>query len=259
MGIWESVVLGIVQGLGEFLPISSSAHLALLPWVFGWEYRGIAYDVALHLGTLCAVLFYFRAELLGYAQELLRCRCVFSHDRLWKLALATVPAGLAGVLLEDKAATVFRGPVWMAVNLMVFALILLAADRLKRSDEDVALGYWQFFLIGCAQALSIMPGVSRSGITITAALFLGATRSRAARISFLLSIPVIFGAGVLEMRHLEFSALGADYALGFVASALSGWVAIKFVMGYVRNSSYLAFVVYRLLLGAGLLALAFSR
>jgi len=259
MGIWESAVLGIVQGLGEFLPISSSAHLALLPWAFGWEYKGLSYDVALHWGTLCAVLLYFRDDLLQSARGLAACPCVFRNERLWKLVLATFPAAIAGVLLEDKAATVFRGPVWMAVNLMLFALVLWAADRMKKPEEEVSLGYLQFFLIGCAQALSIMPGVSRSGITITAALFLGAARGRAARISFLLSIPVIFGAGLLELRHVDFSAIGSDYVTGFLAAGLSGWAAIKFVMGYVQSRSYLAFVIYRLLLGAVLLFMAFSR
>ncbi|HOX22501.1 MAG TPA: undecaprenyl-diphosphate phosphatase [Elusimicrobiales bacterium] len=258
MGIWESVVLGIVQGVCEFLPISSSAHLVILPWLFGWDYKGLDYDVALHMGTLCAVAIYFRKDFLSFVKPNFSARGFLSDERLWKLALATLPAGLAGVLLEKTAESLFRSPVWMAVNLMLFALLLAAADRCGK-DEDAPLGYRQFFLIGCAQALSIMPGVSRSGITITAALFFGAARSRAARISFLLSVPVILGAGLLEARNLKFAELGWDYAAGFASAGISGWLAIAFLMDYVRNASYRIFVIYRLALGATLLCMVFLR
>lgn len=260
MNILQSVVLGIVQGFGEFLPISSSAHLALLPWLCGWEYKGLSYDVALHLGTLGAVLLYFRRDFTAMLCECAKPRALLSDGRVWKLVLATAPAGLAGVLLEDKSATLFRSPAWMAVNLMLFALVLAAADAARKNgEEERELGYREFFLIGCAQALSIMPGVSRSGITITAALFLGASRSRAARISFLLSVPVIAGAGLLELRHMKLAELGWEYAAGFASSAVSGWIAISFLMDYVRNSTYRIFVLYRLALGAALLALVFLR
>lgn len=259
MNILQSLVLGIVQGFGEFLPISSSAHLALLPWLLGWEYKGLSYDVALHLGTLGAVLVYFRQDFMDMARQCLKPRVLISDSRVWKLALATVPAGLAGVLLEHKAETLFRHPAWMAVNLMLFALVLAWADSADNDSQERELGYRDFFIIGCAQALSIMPGVSRSGITITAALFLGASRARAARISFLLSVPVIAGAGLLELRHMQLAELGWEYAAGFAASALSGWIAISFLMDYVRRSSYRLFVAYRLALGAVLLVLVFLR
>lgn len=249
MTTFDAVLLGLLQALGEFLPISSSAHLVLLPFFRGAEYQGITFDVMLHLATLLAVILYFAKDWFTIIKDGLTRPASKEGKTLWLLALATIPAGLAGVLLQDWVETVFRSPLMIAACLMVFAVILWAADR-KASNTDLAeINLKNLMIIGCAQALALMPGVSRSGITITAALFLGFSRSQSARISFLLSTPVIAGAAVLELTHLSWAEINAPLIWGFVSAFLGALVVIGCLMKYIKTHSFNVFVIYRLLLG----------
>ena len=254
MNEFHAIVLGLLQGTGEFLPISSSAHLALAPHVFGWAYQGLAYDVMLHMGTLLAVLIYFAKDWRKIFTD------AFTRPReregrvLWLLAAASVPAGVMGLLLHHQAETAFRDPRWIACNLIFFSLFIYLADRRPRQDlgED-AFTLKAALLIGLAQTLALMPGASRSGMTIMAALFLGYTRPAAARISFLLGTPVILGAGLLEAFKLTAADLNAAFAWGLAASFVSGLASISFLLAWVKKRRLTPFLVYRTGLGAAML------
>lgn len=257
MSLLQAAVLGLVQGLTEFLPISSSAHLAILPRLAGWRDQGLAYDVALHWGTLLAVTAYFRADLAAMAAAAFR-RADSPERRLaWGIAWATVPAAAAGLLLEDYVETLFRSPAPIAAALMTFGLLLWGADRWGARRRPLsAMGLRDCLLIGAAQALAIVPGVSRSGVTLTAALALGLTRSDGARFSFLLGVPVILGAGILKARDLSPAQIDAAFWTGIAVSAVSGLAAIRLLLAWVRGRSLAVFAVYRLLLGLALLLFA---
>lgn len=262
MSIGQAVAYGVVQGLGEFLPISSSAHLVLLPWFLGWEDPGLAFDVALHLGTLLALAGYFWRDLLRLARALLASiaeRKVGSDPErrlAWGMAIGSVPGAAAGFLLEAYADTVFRAPALIAGTLVVMGAILYLADRLCPVRKEVeGLTLADAFVIGVAQALAIIPGVSRSGATISAARALGLTREAAARFSFLLSAPIVFGAGVLKAPDLLAGGVDAALVVGIISSAVVGYVAIRYLLIYVRTRDYRLFVYYRVALGLAILAL----
>ncbi len=260
MTVFHAVVLGILQGLAEFLPISSSAHLALAPWLFGWPDPGLAVDVALHFGTLVAVLWYFRREwirLLIAAKDIVVSRSVTTEQQrlVVFLIIGTIPGAIAGKLLEKEAESAFRAPALVAVALMVLGVLLWAADRFASQDKPVERMRWtDALLIGLAQMFAIIPGVSRSGSTITAGRALGMTREGAAVFSFLLSMPIIAGAALLKLpQAVHEYGLSAPLVAGIVASAVSGWLAISVLLRYVTRNSYGVFALYRLLLGAGVL------
>ncbi len=262
MSIGQAVVYGIVQGLGEFLPISSSGHLILLPWLFGWSDPGLQFDVALHLGTLISLLAYFGPDFAALAragvQSIVERRIGDDPKRRLAvgIALACIPAMLAGLLLEDLVASRFRNPALVATTLIVSGVILYAADRLAPRRKDVvALTLADTFLIGVAQAVALVPGVSRSGATITAARALGASRDAAARFSFLLSAPVVFGAGLLEAKDMVRVGIDLPFLVGVTTSALVGYLAIRYLLVYVRTRSYAVFVWYRVVLGLAILGL----
>jgi undecaprenyl-diphosphatase len=252
----QAVILGILQGAGEFLPISSSAHLALAPRVFGWEYQGLAYDVMLHLGTLLAVLVYFAKDWLKIFRDAFASPRTPEGRLLPLLVLASVPAAVAGLLLNDYAETVFRDPLWIAFNLVFFSFVIWAADRRPAQDIDEgAFTAKHALLIGLAQCIALMPGASRSGMTIMAALFLGYRRSSAARLSFLLSTPVILGAGLLEARKITPDQLTPAFAWGLAASLFSGLAFIWLLMSWMKRRNLTPFLVYRVLLGAAIFLL----
>jgi undecaprenyl-diphosphatase len=257
MELIKAVFLGIVQGLGEFLPISSSAHLVLVPKLLGWEYQGLTYDVMLHLGTLVALVIYFRKDWIKIISDGLGAPSTADGKILWYLVAGTIPAGIAGVLLEKKAEDTFRAPAEMAVFLMAFAVVLYWADRRAAEKSDKVLNLGNAIIIGAAQALALMPGVSRSGITITAALLLGFGRSEAARVSFLFSVPVIAGAALLQLRHVTADMITVPFVSSFLAALISGWFAVKFLMGFLRTHTLKPFVYYRLALGAFILFMVF--
>lgn len=258
MTILDAVLLGLLQALGEFLPISSSAHLVLLPYFRGAAYQGLSFDVLLHFATLLAVLIYFAKDWRQIITDGLTRPQTPEGKTLWLLALGTVPAGLAGFLLNDWAETYFRNPAVIAVCLMVFAVILWLADRKASEQNHAILNVKTALIIGCAQAFALMPGVSRSGITITAALFLGFSRSQSARVSFLLSAPIIGGAALLELSHLSLSDINAPLVWGFVSAFIGALLVISFLMKYIKTHSFNVFVIYRLLLGAAILIYYFK-
>ncbi len=253
MTICDAILLGLLQALGEFLPISSSAHLVLLPFFRGQVYQGVTFDVVLHLATLLAVLLYFAKDWYQIIKDGLTRPRSPEGKTLWLLAAATVPAGLAGVLFEEQVETLFRSPVSIAICLMVFALILGWADRRAKSTDQAVISLKTMLIIGCAQALALMPGVSRSGITITAALLLGFSRPQSARISFLLSAPIIGGAAVLRLSHLAWADINAPLIWGFISAFLGALVVIGGLMKYIKYHTFSVFVWYRLLLGAFIL------
>ena len=270
MSVLQAIVLGITQGLSEFLPISSSGHLILVRWIFGWEELqpesvAKAFDVALHVGTLVAVVAYFRRDLVIYVREGLllvvrRQRPTTREGRLaWLLVLSAVPAALAGALFESVIEDVLGAPWLIAVSLIVFGLLLGWADRRpgERTLDD--FGTASSLQLGAAQALALNPGTSRSGITITAARMAGFSRDAAARISFLMSIPVIVGAVVFKLFDLVSGGipdgLVVPLLIGIVASGLSGWLAVWGTIALVRTRSFMPFVVYRCILGVVILVL----
>ncbi len=256
MEYFHLIILGLIQGLTEFLPISSSAHLILVPVVAGWEDQGIVYDIAVHVGSLIAVLAYFRKDL----QQLLRgWMATFSSTStekdylLWYLLFATIPVGLAGLLFHDVVSTSLRSPQVIATASIVFGLLLWWADKyglLVRTQARV--GWRDALIIGIAQAIAIIPGTSRSGITITAGLMLGLNRQAAARFSFLLAIPVIILAAAYETFRLSSGQVDIDWVplLSVVAiSAVSAWLSIYYFLKLLDRTGMLPYVIYRVLLG----------
>jgi undecaprenyl-diphosphatase len=258
--VLQAIVLGIVQGLTEFLPVSSSAHLILVPWLLKWqEDPGLAFDVVLHLGTLLALIVFYWREWLDMVFSLANGDRV-RRRLLFLLIVASVPGAIIGVLLEKQAETIFRSPVLIAVTLATLGLILWAADAFgskKRKIDDLTLV--DALLIGLSQALAIIPGVSRSGATITTARFLGIDRAGAANFSFLMATPIIAGAGLLEARKFFHSGLTPQLGWGFAASAVFGLIAIVWLLSYVRTHTYRPFAIYRIALAAVVVAVALMR
>jgi undecaprenyl-diphosphatase len=266
MTIFQALVLGVLQGLSEFLPISSSAHLALAPWLFGWKEPGLAFDVALHVGTLVAVLLYFRAEwvrLVSAGWQIVRTVRVETEEqrRVIYLIVATIPAGIGGVLLNEYAETTFRAPALIASLLIAMGLILWWVDRIAPQARPLCeMRWYQALFIGVAQVFALLPGVSRSGATITAGRGTKFDRLSAATFSFLMSMPIIAAAAVFKVPHaLRESGLSAPLVVGVLASAVSGWLAISALLRYVSRRSYGVFALYRLALGALVLLLVFAR
>lgn len=257
----QAVLLAFIQGLTEFLPVSSSAHLILMPVLTGWPDQGLAFDVALHLGSLGAVVAYFRHELVAMTRSWSRSVSGQGTDddaRLaWWVIVATVPVCLAGLVFQDAIETQLRSPLVLAFGLIVFGLLLGYADWRQRGQRNETGMRWKDALwIGLAQALALIPGTSRSGITMTAALLLGFNREAAARFSFLLSIPVIVLAGGMQIYHLSASTVAVDWsamAIGVVSSAISAYLCIHFFLVFIRRIGMQPFVIYRLLLGAALI------
>jgi len=257
---FQAVVLGLIQGLTEFLPISSSAHLSLAPVLFGWKDPGLAFDVALHFGTLIAVLWYFRkqwVELLAAAAQLIKTRRIdtIEKKRVMFLILATIPGAIGGVLLEKKAETVFRAPALTASALIVMGIILWGVDRVSSERRPLATMRWtDALLIGIAQVVALVPGVSRSGSTITAARGLSFDRQSAAVFSFLMSMPITAAAVVMKGSEvLQSGGITTPVVVGVVAAGVSSWLAIAVLLRYVSRHSYGIFALYRVILGVAVL------
>jgi undecaprenyl-diphosphatase len=262
----QALVLGVLQGLGEFLPISSSGHLIVVPWLLGWPDHGLGFDVALHLGTLFAVVAAFAADwwrlLRAGIAGLVRGQPFADPDSrlLWLLALASVPGGAAGLLLESWAETTFRSPGLVALAMAVLGAVLWAADRRARGGADRPVSVGDALLIGLAQAAAIVPGVSRSGATISMGLFRGYPREQAARFSFLLATPITAGAALHKVPQLLRE--GGDHGpvlLGMAAAAVTGFLAIRVLLAYVRTRDYRPFVFYRFAFAALVLAVLAGR
>jgi undecaprenyl-diphosphatase len=259
----QTVVLALVQGLTEFLPVSSSAHLILAPTLFGWSDQGLAFDVAVHVGTLAAVVTYFYRELLAMAVDWVRSigagAPVGQSQLAWAVICGTVPAGAAGLLLGDQIEQYLRSPLVIAGATIGFGLILWLASVMAREQRDeFSLSARDVIVIGCAQALALIPGTSRSGITITAGLFLGLKAKAAARFSFLLSVPIICAAGGLHSLSLIRQGAQANWAavgVGALVAALSAFACIHLFLVLLERVGMLPFVLYRLVLGGALLVL----
>ena len=254
------MVLGIVQGIGEFLPISSSAHLVIVPWLMKWAYAGLTFDVALHVGTLIGVVSYFWRDWLVLLRNGFSRRPGKERNLFWYLVLATIPGAVIGYVFEKQAETVFREPLLIGIMLIVMGIVLYAADRLSLVRKGLnqltladALG------IGISQALAIIPGVSRAGITMTCGRLLSLKRETAARFSFLLSTPIIFSAGILQLKQLQVADLNIPFITGVFVSALVGYLAIKFLLSYLTRHGFGLFVWYRLLLGLLVIIVALTR
>lgn len=257
----QVIVLAVVQGLTEFLPISSSAHLILVPVLTDWDDQGLAFDVALHLGSLVAVVAYFRHELVAMTMswfQSLSSRQLNADSRLaWAVLLGTIPVGLAGITFRNEVAELTRSPVILATGLILFGLLLGWADWRRRGTRSEHQMNWKdVAVIAFAQALALIPGTSRSGITITAALMMGLSREGAARFSFLLSIPVIVLACALEIFGLLRSPEPVYWSAviaGVLISGVSAYLCIHWFLAFIRRIGMLPFVAYRIILGVFLL------
>lgn len=270
MSPFRALILGLVQGATEFIPVSSSGHLVLVPWLVGWTDPGLVFDTVVHWGTLAAVVTYFWRDLLDLAAawvDSLREWSLNPDPRrrvAWLIIVGTVPAGLAGFFLEDFFGSLFASPPWVAGLLMVTGLLLMAGERWGRYRQAVETMSWgQALLVGVAQALAIAPGISRSGATITAGLLVGLDRHSAARYSFLLATPIIAAAGLLQIMRLV-SAVPSPgslvpLVLGFLAAAGSGFICIRFLLGFLQWGSLRPFAVYCWSVGLATLVVAVIR
>jgi len=254
LDLLQSIILGAIQGITEFFPVSSTAHLVLLPWFFSWTDNGLPFNVALHMGSLIAIIYYFWRDWILIIKEFIQSVLSWSFDGRPNgktglyLIIATIPGALAGVLFEQYAAGLLRHPLSIALSLSFFGVILYFSDRFSKKSKTVrGMNMVDCIVIGLSQAFAIIPGVSRSGVTISGAMFRNLNREEAAKFSFLLGAPLIAGAGVFEARHLEYSAvMSLPFIAGVLASAVFAFLAIKFLLRFVRKSSYTVFVIYRL-------------
>ncbi len=272
MPLYQAILLALLQGLTEFLPISSSAHLALCPWLLGWEDQGLTFDIALHLGTLLAVLVYFSRDwffiiLRGFGVQSEKAPAYVNANPglLWHLAAATVPVGVVGLLLKDMVETVFRSPYYIGFMLMAVGLLIGYADRRGTRDKQIgSMSFADTLTVGIAQALAVIPGTSRSGITIATALLRNLDRESAARFSFLLSTPAIGGAAAKALYDmLKDGGIGAGmatpFAVGILVSAITGILVIAFFLRYLRRNTLRFFVLYRVIFGIMIVLLAYFR
>ena len=260
MEIYQALILGIVQGLTELLPISSSAHLTIIPWIFNWNIP-VAFDVALHFGTLLAIVLYFFKDWMelikgGYKYVVKKEKTVQGR-MFWYIVLATIPGGIVGFLLDHFLNGVLNRPIIIAIALIVMGIILYVVDKNAKSKvkyEEMTLK--QTFLIGVSQALAFIPGVSRSGITITTARAMGVTREAAAKYTFLLSTPIVFAATVLKFKDFVFNL---PFIVGVVSSFIVGLLVIKFLLKYLQKGSFKAFAIYRVIAGIVIILITFIK
>lgn len=252
MEIIKTIILGIVQGIGEFLPISSSAHLILVPYLFNWEPSSMAYDIALHFGTLAAVLVIFFKDwwnlFLGAVNKITKGKDSFDNKMFWYMVLATIPGAVLGFLLDDIVENVFRTNIALiATSLAVMGILIYLGDRwadqhyrIETDFKNISLK--QALVIGLSQALAIIPGFSRSGTTILAARLMGLSKSAATKFTFLLSVPIIAGATILEVGNLE---LGLETFMGVFIAFAVGIFSIKFLLNYIKKHDFSVFAIYR--------------
>jgi undecaprenyl-diphosphatase len=277
MTFFQAIIIGIIQGLTEFLPISSTAHIRVVPELLGWSDPGAAFTAVIQWGTLLAALVYFRNDIANVTRAIWRETLAgrFSQSpesKLgWMIALGTIPIVVFGLAFKKQIETSLRSLYVISASAIVLALVLLLAEQLVRWRERwkyrektfADLGWWDTLAVGFAQAVALIPGASRSGVTITGGLFVGMSRETAARYSFLLSLPAVFGAGVLELYKERHELLGSQSAAvnliaATVISGIVGYATIAFLLAYLKRHTTYVFIVYRLLLGGLLLALLFS-
>ncbi len=263
MTILQIIILAIIQGITEFLPISSSAHLIFPSLLLGWQDQGLVFDVAVHFGTLIAVVFYLRRELLslsrGWCQSLLTRKLNDDGRLAWGLLVATLPAGLAGLILDDYVELYLRSLLVIAATTLIFGVLLGWADKHGRREVTLEqLGWRSILIIGIAQMFALIPGTSRSGVTMTAGLWLGLTREASAKFSFLLSVPIIASIACYKSLKLilaDTSIAWAEILLGAGLSAVVAFLCIRWFVDFVNRVGFMPFVIYRLVLGVLLLAI----
>lgn len=257
----ESIILGIVQGLTELLPISSSAHLTLIPWIFNWNNLSESFDVALHFGTLLAIGIYFFNDWIalikgGYNSAVKKQKSV-EGNMFWFIVIATIPGGIIGFLLDHFLEDSLKHPLIIATALIVMGIVLYFVDKNCKSKISYKrMGFRETFLIGLSQALAFIPGVSRSGVTMTTARLMKVDRASAARYSFMLSAPIVLAATIFKLPSFEFSI---PFFLGVLASFLVGFAVIKFLLKYLQKGSFKAFAVYRVIVGIAVIAIYFIK
>ena len=255
MSIIQSIILGIVQGVGEFLPISSSAHLVLVPYLFGWEESGLAFDVALHFGTLLAVLAIFFKDwwnlFMGAVRKVTKKEDSTENKMFWYLVIATIPGALVGFILDDVIENVFRKQIWLiALALAVMGVLIYIGDKWasKHYNKETSfdkITLKQAFIVGCSQALAVIPGFSRSGTTILTGRLMGISKEAVTKFTFLLSVPIIFGATILKVGDLTFSI---EVVVGVLTSFVVGVLSIKFLLSYIKKHDFSVFAFYRVIL-----------
>ena len=266
MTIFQAIILGIVQGLTELLPISSSAHLNLIPWICGWSIPE-SFDVALHFGTLIAIVMFFYKdwiELIKGGMKIFRDVSEKYHSKtnetkmFWYIVIATIPGGIIGFLLDHAVGEALGNmPMLIAIMLISMGIVLYYADKLcstKTEYEDMS--FRQTFIIGLSQALAFIPGVSRSGITMTIGRVMGISREGAAKYSFMLSTPIVFGATLYKAKDFVFDM---PFIVGVIASSISGILVIKFLLDYLKRGSFKVFAIYRVILGIAILGLCYLK
>ena len=261
MSILQAIIYGIIQGLGEFLPISSTAHITLLPWFFGWKDPGLEFDIALHMGTLIAVVIFFWKDWIKLIKAGLTDVKSSEGKLFWYIVLACIPGGIFGLLFEDQIATTFRNPLLIGVMLIVMGILLYVADKFFEARVQLKeIGLKRSFLIGVSQAIAMFPGVSRSGITMAAGRAMGVKREDAARFTFLLSTPFIFLSGVYKAKDLvSVSVDTVPFVAAIITSAIVGALSIKFLLDYLKRRGFGIFTVYRIILGVVVIAFALVR
>lgn len=267
---FHSIILGAVQGITEFLPISSSGHLVLVPWLFNWNYEGLAFDVALHLGTVLAIVVFFWKDWTNIiagaigkemgvgSQEQKDINALrptpyakpsYPSNLLWQIIIASIPAAILGYLIEDYVESKLHSPLLLALNLAIFGVILFLVDKYAKTKLEIKnTRYKQSFIVGIAQSLALIPGVSRSGITMLAGRALGLNRESSARFSFLLGTPAMLGAFVFAAKDLAVSDLNSAFILGVISSTVFGLLAIKYLLEYLKKGSFALFMWYRIVL-----------
>ena len=252
----KSIILGIIQGIGEFLPISSSAHLILVPYLLGWEEHSMAFDIALHFGTLMAVLCVFFKDwwslFMGAVEKITKKKDSFNNKMFWYLVAATIPGAVLGLLLDDVVENVFRKKIWLiATSLAVMGIFIYLGDRwadkhYKIETDFKHISFKQAFTIGLSQALAIIPGFSRSGTTILTARLMGLSKEAATKFTFLLSVPIIAGATILKIGSLTISL---EVVVGILVSFIVGLLTIKFLLNYIKKHDFSVFAIYRVIFG----------
>ena len=263
MTLWQAIVLGVVQGLTEFLPISSTAHLRVIPALLGWDDPGAAFTAVIQLGTLVAVIVYFARDIVAITRDTLTGKGKLG----WMIAAGTVPVVVCGLLFKHQIETTLRSLYVIVAAIIGVALILALAEWLESRRQALRgmdqIGWLDAIVVGCAQAVALIPGSSRSGCTITGGLFVGLKRDTAARFSFLLSLPAVFAAGVFELIKARHELLATQDQIHYliiatVVSFIVGYASIAFLLGYLKRHTMWVFIIYRLLLGAAMLALLWT-
>lgn len=261
MTVFQAFIYGIIQGAAEFLPISSSAHLVVLPRLFNWPEAGLAFDVSLHLGTLIAVIWFFWKDWIRLVTAGVREPKSQNGRLFWFLVIATIPGAVIAKAFEEHAEKAFRNSALIGIMMIIMGAILYWVDKNAKKDIKLEkIGFGRSLGIGFSQALAIIPGVSRSGITMTTGLFLGLTREAVARFSFLLSTPIILGAGLLKIKDLFKEQIGLmPFVVGIATSAIVGFISIKFLLDYLKNKGFGVFAIYRFVVGILFIFVYFIR